>query len=88
MCLDVRCASSRTHPSKLIFDKEFSNERFTQTLKIKIISHAEFDLPEAENSGTHFDICGMPECSGNRGSSRKMLANVAFRFLPLKGVVP
>lgn len=34
------------------------------------------------------DVCCAPDPSGKFTSSRKMLANVAFRFLPLKGVVP
>lgn len=37
---------------------------------------------------TYFDTCGAPEPSGKGTSSRRMLANVALRFLPLKGVVP
>lgn len=37
---------------------------------------------------THFDTFGPPLPSGNGTSSLKMLANVAFRFLPLNGVVP
>lgn len=36
----------------------------------------------------HFDTCGAPEYSGNGTSSRRIFAKVAFRFLPLKGVVP
>ena len=87
MRLDVRCASSRTHSSEFIFDEKFSNERFTQTFEV-IISHVVSNLSVMEDFETYFDTCGIPECSGNRGSSRKMLANVAFRFLPLKGVVP
>jgi hypothetical protein len=31
---------------------------------------------------------GLPDPSGNGTSSRRMFANVALRFLPLKGVVP
>lgn len=37
---------------------------------------------------TDFDIVGTPACSGKLTSSRRMLANVAFLFLPLNGVVP
>jgi len=37
---------------------------------------------------TYFDTCGAPEPSGNGTSSRRMLAKVALRFLPLNGVVP
>jgi hypothetical protein len=37
---------------------------------------------------TDFDICGAPAWSGKGMSSRRMLANVALRFLPLNGVVP
>jgi hypothetical protein len=38
--------------------------------------------------GTYFDTAGAPDPSGNGTSSLRMLANVALRFLPLKGVVP
>lgn len=41
-----------------------------------------------EGKITYFEICGAPECSGNETSSRRIFAKVAFRFLPLKGVVP
>jgi hypothetical protein len=37
---------------------------------------------------TYFDTAGAPDPSGNGTSSLRMLANVALRFLPLKGVVP
>jgi hypothetical protein len=37
---------------------------------------------------TYFDTAGAPEPSGNGTSSLKILAKVALRFLPLKGVVP
>ena len=42
----------------------------------------------AKTEKTDFDICGAPLWSGKGMSSRRMLANVAFRFLPLNGVVP
>ena len=36
----------------------------------------------------YLDICGEPECSGKGTSSLSIFAKVAFRFLPLNGVVP
>jgi hypothetical protein len=37
---------------------------------------------------TYFETDGAPDPSGNGTSSLRILANVALRFLPLKGVVP
>jgi hypothetical protein len=39
-------------------------------------------------TNTYFETAGAPEPSGNGTSSLRMLAKVALRFLPLKGVVP
>ena len=36
----------------------------------------------------YVEVCGAPLSSGNGTSSRRMFAKVAFRFFPLKGVVP
>lgn len=41
-----------------------------------------------EERRAYCDICGAPECSGKGTSSRRMLAKVWLRLLPLKGVVP
>lgn len=38
--------------------------------------------------GAYLEIWGFPDPSGKGTSSRRMLAKVALRFLPLKGVVP
>lgn len=38
--------------------------------------------------GAYLEIWGFPDPSGKGTSSRKMLAKVALRFLPLNGVVP
>lgn len=38
--------------------------------------------------GAYLEIWGFPDPSGKGTSSLRMFAKVAFRFLPLKGVVP
>lgn len=84
MSLHVRCTRTGSYSAELILDEEFANQRFTETG-----GGEELSLCGCRVEGkTYFDTCGAPECSGNGTSSRRIFANVAFRFLPLNGVVP
>lgn len=84
MGLYVRCPGTRSYSAELILDEEFANKGFTETRGGKC-----FSLCECRSGGwAYFEICGAPECSGKGTSSRSIFANVAFRFLPLNGVVP
>lgn len=53
-----------------------------QRLDLLVLRHFDHVL------ATYFDTAGAPDPSGNGTSSLRILANVALRFLPLKGVVP
>src|SRR3954451_6626416 len=46
------------------------------------------DFVVSRDRKTYFDTWGAPEPSGKGTSSRRILAKVALRFFPLKGVVP
>jgi hypothetical protein len=72
-------------PSRLIssFTRSF---RTTDLQRLGYRLLAESD--EVEAYGTHFETCGELGWSGKGTSSLNIFANVAFRFLPLKGVVP
>lgn len=83
MSLNIRSSSSSAKSAIFILDKKLSNQGFAQTV-VMLASGTEI----TPVSQTYLDICGVPECSGNGTSSLNILANVALRFLPLKGVVP
>jgi len=83
MSLDIRCSCSSAKSAVFILDKKLSDERFAQTIVMLARGTKTTSM-----SQTYLEICGVPECSGNGTSSLKILANVALRFLPLKGVVP
>lgn len=59
--------------------------RITDLQRLDMVSIFVF---EAETSRTYFETCVALVWSGNGTSSFRMFANVALRFLPLKGVVP
>lgn len=80
--LDIRSSSSRAKSAVLVLDKKFPNQGFAQTVNVLA---SQIQNPDFS---TYLEICGVPECSGNGTSSLKILANVALRFFPLKGVVP
>lgn len=58
--------------------------RISDLQRLLIVSHGS----KLNIKCTHLDTGGAPEPSGKGTSSLRMLAKVAFRFLPLKGVVP
>lgn len=92
MGLYIGSAGAGTDAAELVFDKEFSDEGFTETKKRQCFQRgSDMGKTAMNRTGkleTYFEICGAPACSGNGTSSLKILANVAFRFLPLNGVVP
>lgn len=80
--LDIRSSGTSAQPAVLVLDEQLANQRFAETRLMLALP-----LPCLFRN-THFDIWGAPAWSGNGMSSLRMFANVAFRFLPLKGVVP
>ena len=81
--LTSEARSTRTKPPHFVLHKEFSYDRFAKT-GYRLLAESD----EVEAFGTHFETCGELGWSGKGTSSLNMFANVAFRFLPLKGVVP
>lgn len=81
---DVRCTRTGAEPAELVFDEQLAYERSAETGNMSAKKRPSF----AWMKTTHFDVVGAEEPSGNGTSSLKIFAKVAFRFLPLKGVVP
>jgi hypothetical protein len=77
----VGSSSARTESTGFIFDEQFADNA------LAITALCQFDFI-VQNIEAYFVTIGAPDPSGNGTSSLKMLANVALRFLPLKGVVP
>lgn len=89
MSLYIGCACASAETTILIFDQKLPNKRLAETGGKTIVSFNRSVKGSAKRqAGTYLEICGALVWSGNGISSRKILANVAFRFLPLKGVVP
>ena len=84
MCLYVRCTGTRSYSAELILDEKLANKGFTETRGGEYFSSCASHF----EGWAYFEICGAPECSGKGTSSRSIFAKVAFRFLPLNGVVP
>jgi len=83
--LYVGCASAGTEAAKLIFDEKLADKGLAEAggkdvSKLLCIS--------VKGKNTYFEMFGDPLPSGKGTSSLRMLANVAFLFLPLNGVVP
>jgi hypothetical protein len=61
-----------------------SSLRIMALQRLQVVSQVKYQY-ERE---TYLETAGAPDPSGNGTSSLRMLAKVALRFLPLKGVVP
>lgn len=85
MHLDIRSSSASAQATVLIFDEQLANQGLAETRRLLTKSK---NAHTQSQEWTHFDICGAPAWSGKGMSSLKMFAKVAFRFLPLNGVVP
>lgn len=81
MCFHIGGSCSGTEAAKLILSQKFANKGFAEALTM-------LARTRCDGGNAYFDTDGYPEPSGNGTSSRRILAKVALRFLPLKGVVP
>lgn len=87
MDFNVGGASSCAQSSVLVLDKQLPNQGLAKTVRLLAwlkVAQSMYEIALI----AYFEICGAPAWSGKGMSSRRMLANVALRFLPLKGVVP
>jgi hypothetical protein len=80
---NIRSSSSSAKSAVFILDEKFPNQGLAQTVNVLASQ-----IQVTGFFSTYLEICGVPECSGNGTSSLRILANVALRFFPLKGVVP
>lgn len=82
---DVRGAGAGAETAELVFDEEFTDEGFAEAGGDLVSKGSERGVCKGE---IYLEILGDPFPSGKGTSSLRMLAKVAFLFLPLKGVVP
>jgi hypothetical protein len=85
MVFYVGGAAAGAEAFSLVLDEEFADNMFAEAVWDTSVYHAWCGRGRME---TYFDTCCAPCPSGKGTSSRRIFANVAFRFLPLKGVVP
>lgn len=88
MCFYVRGAGAGAEAAEFVFDEEFADKRFAETVGKSGSLVIVFFGVKGGKGQTHLLVLGAPEPSGKGTSSLRIFANVAFRFLPLKGVVP
>lgn len=79
---DIGGSSASPQSAILILDQELSNKRLAKTGCQSVYEDV------GNMRVAYFEICGDPVWSGKGISSLRMFAKVAFRFLPLNGVVP